>query len=315
MLVIGISLFTFVGITTLIVALWWWVSSSAAMRARLTGQAELTAPSPGLLRESEPEHFHTLLRVFKFGSFVPYLNTLTAQAGLPNRTGDTFAWMVALGLVSAAISGFRTGQLLWIIVGGLVGAWLPVLYLQRRRNKRLEKFGEQFPDALDMLTRALQAGHAIGGALQVVAEEMPDPVGVEFRQVFQQVSLGRPPEDAVKELHQRIGSEDVRFFRAAVGIQREVGGNLAEILKGLSEVIRDRFRVLSYARVLSAQHRMSAYFVAASPMVMAIIFTLMDPEFFTPLLENPLGTILIGAAVILQVIGFIVLKRVATITV
>ncbi len=315
MILIGIALLTFISITGIIVAVWSWLSSSAAVRARLTGQGEAMPAPPMLLKQIEPERLSHLTRFLNIGRLGPYLNTLTAQAGLSGRTGDALMWMVALACIGGVIGGFRMGRLPWVIIGGLVGAWLPLFYLQRRRNKRLDKFSEQFPDALDMMTRALQAGHAIGGALQVVAEEMPDPVGMEFRQVFQQVSLGRRADEALKELHDRIGSEDVRFFQAAVGIQREVGGNLAEILKGLSEVIRERFRVLSYARVLSAQHRMSAYCVAASPVAMAILFSFMSPGFFTPLLEHPLGGVLIAGAVIMQIVGFVVMKRVATITV
>ncbi len=312
---LGLSLLTFASITGLVVVIGWAVASSAAIRARLAGEGAAAAPAPDLLRETAPGRFALFHRLAAAASLDRRIVLLAAKAGLPGKAGEVVALTLLLAAAGAVGGLLRTGQILWVLVGGGLGAALPILYLKYRAQKRLEKFAEQFPDALDMMTRALRAGHAIGGSLQVVAEEMPDPVGMEFRQLFRQVSLGHPADQALKELHDRIETEDVRFFHAAVSIQREVGGNLAEILQGLSEVIRERFRILSYARVLSAQHRASAYCVAASPLAMAIAFHLMSPGFFDPLLEAKIGSLLIGAAIVLQVVGFIALKRVATIEV
>jgi tight adherence protein B len=315
MAAIAIGVLTFVTMTGIVVTIWWWVSASAALRARLANEDPTDASGPLPLRQVAEERFVMLSRLAGIVRADRYLARLVAQAGLPGRTGEAVACVLASALVGGVVGGLRMGSVLWILVGSALGAWLPVVFLQRRRHQRLEKFSEQFPDALDMMTRALQAGYAIGGALQVVAEEMPDPMGMEFRQVFQQVALGGPVDEALKALHERIELEDLQLFRVAVGIQREVGGNLAEIFRSLSQVIRDRFRVLSYARVLSAQHRLSAYCVAASPLAMAIMFALMDPGFFSPLLEHPFGGALIGGAILMQIIGFVALKRIATITV
>jgi tight adherence protein B len=311
---VTVALLTFLTVAGTILAIGWVVASSAALRARLAGQGTI-GPAPTLLRETTPERYPLLRRLSRRLPLAERLPRLAAQAGLPGRTGEVLAAILALALAGGTAGGARTGHLLGVLAGAALGGALPLVYLYHRRSKRLEKFSEQFPDSLDMMTRALRAGYALGGAFQVVADEMPDPVGAEFRQVFQEVSLGRPPDEALRELHRRIESEDVRFFQAAVSIQHEVGGNLAEILDNLSHVIRDRFRILSYARVLSAQHRASAYCVAASPLVIAVMFSIMSPGFFEPLLTHPTGGLLIGAALVLQVIGFIALKRIATIVV
>jgi tight adherence protein B len=192
---------------------------------------------------------------------------------------------------------------------------LPVLYLQSLRRKRLAKFSEQFPEALDMMTRALRTGYAVGPAFQLVAEDMPEPVATEFKRVFEQMALGRPTTEALKEMHDRVNTEDVRFFYVAVGIQREVGGNLAEILEKLAEVVRERYKLLAIASVLSAQQRMSAYCVGASPFVAALTLNLMRPGWFDPMWAWSYGIYVVLGGVAWMGVGFLILKRIANITV
>jgi tight adherence protein B len=161
----------------------------------------------------------------------------------------------------------------------------------------------------------MRAGNALTTAIQLVGEEMADPIGQEFRQVAEEIRLGLDPTEALGGLKARVPTEDVAFFCTAVNIQRAAGGNLAEILDRLSDLIRKRFELLSHARVLSAQQRYAAMFVGASPILFSIIFYFIDPHFFDPLLESPSAPMLIGGAVVMEVVGFAVIWRLAQIKV
>jgi tight adherence protein B len=176
-------------------------------------------------------------------------------------------------------------------------------------------FEQQFPDALDAMARSIRAGNALGSSIQLVGEEMPDPVGQEFRQVHEEIRLGLDPGEALVRLRRRVPTEDVNFFCAAIKIQRGAGGNLAEILDRLSEVIRERYKLLSHARVLSAQHRYTAIFVGLSPVGFAVIFQLMHPGYFDLLLTSPVGPLLIGAGILFEAVGFFTIWRIARIEV
>ena len=165
------------------------------------------------------------------------------------------------------------------------------------------------------LTRSIRAGYALSQAVQVVGEEMPDPTGEEFRRVGEELRAGLEPGEALSRLLRRAPTDDVWFFCTAVNIQRSAGGNLAEILDGLSEVIRERFKILSHARALSAQARWTAVIVGLAPLFFAILFKLLQPDFFDPLLASPLAPLLITAGLISQAIGFVCIWRIANIKV
>ena len=166
-----------------------------------------------------------------------------------------------------------------------------------------------------MMTRSIRAGYALTGAIQLVGEQMPEPVGQEFRRVFEETRLGLDPGEALLGIWRRVPLEDTSFFCTAIGIQRIGGGNLAEILDGLAEVIRERFKVLKQARVLSAQHRWTAICVGLSPLVFALLFELTSPGYFKPLLASPYAPIMLTAALIMEVIGFFTIWRIADIKV
>ncbi len=323
MSVILISGIVFAAVVGLVLAIWWAVTSSAALRARLAAQGPTVAGvDPSVLRTESEERFPTLAGLANAFPFSRGLDRLTDQAGWTGKTGEALALIILLGAVGALIGWARIGDWLGTIVCAAVGASIPVIYLRYLRGKRREKLGEQLPDALDMMVRALRAGYAFSAAIKLISEEMPDPARSEFARLFEEISLGRPPAEALRRFYHRLETEDVRFFYIAASIQRDVGGNLAEILEKLAEVIRERFKILSYARVLSAQHRMTAYCVAASPFAFALMFSILSPGFFDPLFHAPqvvfgmqIGKALILGALIWQVLGFLMLKRIATIIV
>jgi tight adherence protein C len=225
----------FVAVTTIILVFWWIFAAQKVLRERLTPSGVVAADgAPTILRAGVPSANVSLLDECTAAlPFMPRLEHLADQAGWAGKGKVVLLAMVGLALCGGLIGGLRFGHWFGALVCAAIAGPLPIPYLQFRRAKRMEKFTEQFPEALDMITRALRTGYAVGPAFQMVTEDMPDPVASEFRRVFEQITLGRPVTETLQDLHKRMQTEDVRFFYVAVGIQREVGGNLAEILEKL----------------------------------------------------------------------------------
>jgi tight adherence protein B len=194
-------------------------------------------------------------------------------------------------------------------VGLLLGT-LPVLFLMQRRSARIKKFEEQFPEALDLLARALRAGHAFQTSLGMVADELHEPVGPEFRKTFDQQNFGLPLRDALFQLSERIPLMDVRFFTTAVLIQRDTGGNLAEILDNLSHVVRERFRIRREIRTKTAHGRFTGLVLLALPAGLGVILTVLNPDHMNLLFNHRIGHMLIGAAIVMQTVGFFWIRKI-----
>lgn len=302
---------TFLIVVTLIVTLSWFVATGRRVRDRLGARFRVTpvadTGTPRLISQDADA---------KRGRLVSSLVTLVEGAGYDaGRVTRVLLFIGNFALVGGGAGWLRTGLVTGGVLGALIAGSLPVLYLVYKRYQRLQHFEKQFPDALDMMTRSIRAGYALSGAIQVVGQEMPDPVGQEFRRVFEETRLGMDPGEALLRLRSRVSTDDTGFFCTAITIQRSAGGNLAEILDRLSEVIRERFKVLSHARVLSAQHRWSAICVGVSPIVFAIMFEVLNPGYFKPLLNSPLYPYLLMGGIVLEVIGFLAIWRIARIRV
>jgi tight adherence protein B len=224
-------------------------------------------------------------------------------------------------LVLTIGSGAAFGLTAWLMWGsvllavpiGLVATWFPELHLRSRRTRRLRKFEEQFPEAVDLLGRAIRAGHPLSAGIRMVADEAPNPTASEFRQVFEEQRFGLPFEDALLGLADRNDLVDVRIFATAVLIQREVGGNLAEILDKIAKTVRSRFTVQRQLRVYTAQGRLSGYVLAALPIVLALTIFALDPDYARMLIDEMVGRYMVIAALVLQVIGFIWIRKVVDI--
>jgi tight adherence protein B len=201
------------------------------------------------------------------------------------------------------------------IVGGLVGLMVPTLFLKQRRAARLKKFEEQFPEALDLLSRAVRAGHAFQTAMSMVASELKEPVGPEFKKTFEQQNYGLPLRDALNEMAERVNILDVRFFVTAVLIQRESGGNLAEILDNLAHVVRERFKILRQVRVHTAHGRFTGWVLMALPAALAVALSFINPDHMTLLFKESLGQMLLLVAIVMQIVGFIWIRQVIKIEV
>lgn len=193
---------------------------------------------------------------------------------------------------------------------GLVAAGVPALYLLRRRTLRLRRFEQQLPDALDLIGRALRAGHAFPTGLKMVAEEMPDPVASEFRATHEEVNFGVAMPQALTAMSARVPSTDLRYFVIAVLIQRETGGNLTELLDNLSRLIRERLKLLGKVRVLSAEGRMSGWILSLLPFVLALTINLINPKFMHVLWIDPAGHRMVEIALALMVAGIFLMRRI-----
>ena len=306
------SALVFVAIVVLIAGIWWVAQANRSVQARLARPLAARPQAQLLKLEQRGERAAALLG----GTGLPArLATLIAQAGYKTAVGDLVLVIASLAGVGGALAWLRTGGLLWgILVAAMAGS-LPVVFLLHKRTRRFNQFEAQLPDGLDMVTRAIRAGNALGGAIKLVGEEMPDPMGAEFKQVDEEIRLGVDPSEALSRLQDRVPTDDVRFFCTAIRIQRGTGGNLAEILERLAEVVRERFKILSYARVLSSQHKWTAVLVGLSPVVFGLMFQVLNPGFFDALFGDPMGPTLILGGLIMETIGFFTIWRIAKIKV
>jgi tight adherence protein B len=214
----------------------------------------------------------------------------------------------ALGLLLGKAAVFGWG-------GALLGAILPYSYASYRRTKRFQKFEELFPEAIDTLARAVRAGHAFTTALELIANEVAEPVSSEIRKLFEEQKFGMPVRDALVNLAERVPLVDVKFFVTAVMLQRETGGNLAEILDNLSYMIRERFKIMRQVRVFTAQGRLTMLLLMALPPIVVVGMLVLSPSFIRPLFDDPLGHTAIVIAITLQTIGYFVIRKVIQIQV
>ena len=186
---------------------------------------------------------------------------------------------------------------------------MPIWFVKFKANRRVAKFEEQFPEAIDLLSRALKAGHAFTTGLSMVAEEMPDPVGTEFRLAYDRQNFGMPMGEALKSLGERVPLLDARFFVTAVLTQREAGGNLAEVLDNLAAVIRERFKVKRQIRVVTAHARITGWVLAMLPPALGVALTLLSPDHMSVLWTDPTGIRMVVVALILQIVGTLIIRK------
>src|SRR5205807_865167 len=200
-------------------------------------------------------------------------------------------------------------------LNGLVLATLPWLWLWNKRRVRLSKFGSQLPDALELVARALRAGHSLAAGMHVVAQEMPAPIADEFNRVFEEQNLGIPIEDSLKSMCDRVPNLDLRFFVTSVGIQRQTGGDLAEILDKIGYVIRERFRILGQVKALTGEGRLSGVVLIALPFVLLLVMMWIQPAYISMLWTDPRGIKMSLFALGSQILGALVIKKIVDIKV
>jgi tight adherence protein B len=241
------------------------------------------------------------------------LGILIQQAGVNMRV-DTLL-LLSLGL------GFGLGAALLIItrflpaaaLAAAVGAWLPFKYLKWKRNRRTDAFEGGLPEAIDLLGRAIRAGHPLSAGLKMVADEAQEPVAGEFQRTFEEQRFGLPFDDAIIAMADRVDLVDVRILVTAILIQREVGGNLAEVLDNLAQVIRARFTIRRQLKVYTAQGRFTGYTLAVLPLIVGVTIYFLNPPYMKLLFTHPMGKLMVVIAAVMQVIGYIWIRRIVDI--
>jgi len=230
--------------------------------------------------------------------------------GLIHRS--TAALLAAFALVTILTHNHQPGL---AVLAGAAGAWLPVTYVRHKAAARVKKFEEQFPDCLEFISRSMRAGHAFSVSLEMVYREFSEPLASEFRRTFEEQNLGQPLEIVLKKLGVRIPSMDVQFFVSAVLLQKRTGGNLAELLDKLALIIRERFKLRARIRAVSAQGLMSGRILAAIPLAVGALMFVVNPQYAMFFVDDPMGHTMVGGALGLIIVGYLIIRKIVTIEV
>jgi tight adherence protein B len=251
-----------------------------------------------------------LHRILARWSWPGHLRDYLSQAGLHLKPGKLLLMIAVLGTATYLTSKWLGARSLVSVLLAIGIAAIPSMFIAWKRRRRLRRFEEHFPEALDLLSRAVRAGHAFTTGLEMIAQEVAEPIAGEFRTTFEEQNFGLPLRDALLNLSERVPSIDVRFFVTSLLIQKETGGNLSEILDGLARVIRDRFRIYREVQVKTAQGRLTAAILIGLPPFMMLLLWLMNPHYMGPLIDDPVGPSALALAGILQSIGSMIIWKV-----
>jgi tight adherence protein B len=312
---------TFVLVVGIVYGLYWLfveredAGDQHALRKRLKRPTTKSVITAALLKDRD--------RLSDVGALDVVLGSLGRVTGPMQRTIAQSGLQITVStvlLASACVAGLAYIGVIHFfhlplvgLAAALLAAFLPYQFVKMKRNGRMIKFEEQFPEAIDLLARALRAGHALTTGLSMVGEEMADPVGPEFRLLFDQQNFGMPLPQALKAFADRIPILDARFFVTAVLTQRDAGGNLSEVLDNLASIIRDRFRVKRQVRVISAHGRITGWILSALPVSLALFFAFSSPDVYRKFYTDPLGIKMIIFALSLQVVGIFVIRKIVQI--
>jgi tight adherence protein B len=292
---------------------WRVLGSERRLKERLAdlarSEAEEKEKAPDILRTDLLSRIPWLDRLLRRFDLARDLQVVIEQSGVTVTAAQLMLIMLVAGELALVLS-LRFGNAIIGAVGFLFFGSLPLLYVLQRRSQRLRRFSEQFPDAIDMMTSALRAGHALGRAIQLVAMEAPEPIKTEFRKTFEEQNLGLPMREALMNLATRVDNVDLKLFVTAVVIQRESGGNLTEILTKISTTIRARFVLLGQIRVYTAQARFTAWILGILPVAIGLIIYTISPDYIKFLFQDPAGQVMLGFAVVLQIVGFLTIRRI-----
>jgi len=316
--IVVIILLSFMAIITAMISLYLMLgglrqSTRAVIKARLAN-LEASHPGsmsmPGLLRDELLSEIPALNKILYKFPVMEKIAVLIEQANVQIKVGQLLFLTLTIGM-----TGFLAGLLIdrgtfFAVVLGLFLAAMPYLYILWRKQKRIIKFEEQFPETLNTIARSLDSGHSFTAALQYAAQEAPDPVGTVFNTAIDEQALGLSYYDALRRMMLRIESIDLVFFVTAVNVQRVTGGNLVEILKNLSLVIRERLKLRRQVRVYTAQGRMSGYILGGLPIFMGLALYVVNPGYISILFKEMSGRYLVAGAAVLQLIGFLLIRKI-----
>lgn len=300
-----------------------WKFFDARRRKQVADMLHTAAGEPvvavaNLLKEIEPDKPTGLKAIVKSFQFTKHAQDQITQAGLSWSSTRLIAAMAL-----AMVPGLGIGALLPFLLNGpttgivmaTIFACLPYLYVKHKRKKRLDEMEEQFPEALDFLARSMRAGHAFSISLEMLGEELPDPLGQEFRALFNEQNLGAALDTALHNFTERVPLLDVRFFTSSVLLQKQTGGNLSEILQRLAYVIRERFRLKGQVKAASAHGRLTATILTLLPVATMLGLLVVAPGYLQGMAEDPDGKFMIGGAIFAQVVGNFFIKKIINIKV
>ncbi len=245
--------------------------------------------------------------------FINKLDALLLQSGELWTVVKFFKLAALCGLLTAVICFVLNYNLIIVLLSGLLASFLPLFYIIRARNIRLAKFEEQLPEAIDTITRSLKAGHAFTSAFTLVGEELADSIASEFRVTMEENNLGVSINEAMQNLAERVPLTDLKFFVVAVLIQRETGGNLAEILSNISSIMRDRFKLRRQIGVMTAEGRLSAKILGAMPLVMLGLMSVLNKSYAPLMFNTPTGIYFLQIGAVVMLIGFVWMRSIINI--
>lgn len=320
-----ILLATFFGVILVIVGAYWFTVGESEAREQRQLRRRLKTEDPSLVRSnaaavqllkqerrlSSIDQVNAILR--SAAGIVTPIETLVANSGLK----ITVSSFLLLSAISALALGLLTQSYFPVAMVSAtvaaIGATIPYVVVNMFRKKRLTKFEEQFPEAIELIARSLRAGHAFPTGIKIAADELPEPAGPEFRLLYERQNFGAPIPEALRAFAERVPTIDARFFVTAVLTQREAGGNLSEILDRLASVMRERFRIRQEVRTRSAHGRVSAFVLAGMPPVLAALMMVANPKQMMLMFTDPLGVKLVMAGVVLQVAGVLLVRKIVDI--
>jgi tight adherence protein B len=314
---------TFAAILAIVVVPYWLFvvraesTEGRTLRKRLRVSVAKSVARPDLLQVEQPlSTVPAVQRLLQKTQVVSRpIKERIAQSNLNVSVGVVFLASAFLAVVTTGAAYSIVGWFLIALLLGVGAAFVPYLVLNFLAGRRRNKFEEQFPEAIELLARSLRAGHAFTTGLQMVADEMPDPVGAEFRLVYDRQAFGMQITDALRDMARRVPLLDARFFVTAVLTQRESGGNLAEVLDNLARLMRERFTVKRQVKTLSAHGRITAVVLGSLAPALAVLMTFLAPEHMIVMVTDPLGQVMIGGAILLQIFGVFVMRRIIAIEV
>jgi tight adherence protein B len=313
-----LSIMTFLIVVAIIALIWMFVGTDAnqevvrrrmesVRKAEQRGDVSLNLK---LVRDEMLSSVPALHRLMMQWTWSSKLRDFVSQAGMKIKPDKLIMTSVVIGLGSYLIVKMMYPQFPIALLAAIVATITPFSIVAFKRRRRLRKFEEHFPEALDLLGRAVRAGHAFTTGLEMIGKESSEPVAGEFRATFEEQNFGLPLRDALLNMTERIPLVDVRFFVTALLIQKETGGNLAEILDGLARVIRDRFRIYREVKTRTAQGRLTAAILISLPPLMMLMLEIINPHYVRILFEDPAGPMVLGIAGTMQLIGSMLLWKI-----